>query len=399
MCTAKTLPILLAGVALLVPGAVAQDDHPQAKKLLLKVLNRKSEHNVRAFVWQLQPDRRDQLQFQVVISKAGKSRQTITAPLSMSMIEAVDDLSHCYNFYPDQRLLVIQDSARKLDCDADYRLKLAERNYSLRLEPGAVRVAGQPASVVVAIPRAEGMETRKFYIDSRTGFLLKLETLFGNESTTRLETKKISYPSTVAESTFDLDVPKGTQTREFRRPEQFTGPGAASKIGFTPVLAQRGASLPLGFVIQDIQIADNEQMKQLVMRITDGLVRGTVYQMASGKPSSIARIRALPNVVAQDAGSIRIVVAADVPSRAREEILRYFVNRAQSSAEPMAWGRIVLADANLELDYVPLALLEDRGLSAGQTFNVVVPSGKIALRVEMSSNAISAAASVSGASR
>jgi outer membrane lipoprotein-sorting protein len=379
MSATKRTLILLAGVGLLATGAVAQSDNPRAKQLLSKVLNRKSDHNVQAYVWQLLPDGSGGAQqFQVSISKSGKMWQRIIFPGSMEGITAVDDLVRMSTLFPNQQRVVIQSSPRSMECDAEFRLGLAERNYRLRMEPRTAMVAGQRAAVVVAIPENAELETRRFYIDDRTGYLLKLETTIGNETTLRLETKQISYPASIPDSKFVLDVPPGTSKSVYGPPEQIDGPINASKVGFMPVLAKKGANLPLGFCVQDVQVSQNQKYKSVAVRITDGLVRGTVYQMpAKGK---IGDLKNMSGIAVRDAGAIRIIVAADVPAKVRESILREFLSRIQSNVEPMAWGRLTLANVPVELEYVPVALLESRGQTAGQLFRDVVPPAQDALR-------------------
>lgn len=351
----------------------------KARQLLFQVLNRTSNHNVKAVVSQLLPDGSNGYeQFQVLISKTGKIRQTILEPLTMQGIEAIDDLSHSYTYYPDRNLLTIQDSPRKVECDAEFRMALAQRNYTIRLEPRDVRVAGQAASVVVAVPHHDELETRRFYIDSKTGFLLRLETVRGSDTTVRVETKTISYPSTLPDNAFDLRTPDDVRKHVYNRMETSVGTAGNNSVTFVPVRAFRNEQLPMGFRVQDVQVNDTDKVKSVAVRITDGLVKGTVYQMPAR--SQLVALRAMTGTTVQTAGTVRFIVAAEVPEKVREALLRYFAEQSRSNGGPIAWDHFAYAGGRLELDYVPEALWDGRGLENGQKLEIRVTSPADSIR-------------------
>jgi outer membrane lipoprotein-sorting protein len=311
-------------------GAGGQGDAEKARQLLLKTLERNFKQNVIALISQRGPTDSESFQrIQVQISRDGKMRQTVIYPLSMQGVETIDDGRQSATYLPDENLILVQESSRLLPNDTVTRINLTVKNYSLSLT-GTSKIAGQLAAVVTATPRSRIMERRRYYIDQDTGFLLQLETIdSGGTPRIAFRTQQVSYPPKISNATFkvDLDSREDQKIVYRRRTGLFDGVVKATpSIGFEPVLPKE---LPHGFQMQDAQINDSGNYRSIAVRITDGLVKGTVYQYST---STAKNLKAMPGTTVGDAAGVRFFIAADIPEAAREQILEAFVEAARKGA-------------------------------------------------------------------
>ncbi|MBC8063264.1 MAG: hypothetical protein H7Y17_00415 [Chlorobia bacterium] len=309
-------------------GTKGQSEADRARQLLLKTLQRNFSQNVIAIITQRSPENHGTYQrIQVQISKEGKMRQTVVAPLSVQGVETIDDGNQIATYLPDEKFMFVQESPRLLPDDTMSRVNLAIRNYGLKIG-GTSIIAGKSASILVATPRAKDMEVRRYHIDERTGFLLQLETVDSSGTPkVAFKAEQVTYPSRISASTFVIDLASRTGTKiVFRRrfPVDATVKGTP-EIGFEPVMLE---GLPNGFEIQDAQINDSGSYRSVAIRITDGLVKGTVYQYSL---ATAKKMKAMPGTTIGDGSGLRFVVAADVPESVRKRILNAFLDAAKKS--------------------------------------------------------------------
>lgn len=322
---------LLVGVAAFAcaGGGKKQTEDNLARELLLKTLVRTSKSNVVALILQRSPEDNGSYQkIQVQISKDGRVRQTVIYPLSMQGVEKIDDGKQSATCLPDEKLILVQESPRTLPDDSASRINLTVRNYGLTLA-GNTTVAGHRAAIVVAKPRYAGMETRRYHIDERTGFLLKLETVDSKGAIKMaFQAQQVTYPASIGATVFSLELDKREDYRIItqKRAGFLDSPGKRyDPIGFEPVFPQE---LPFGFDIQDVQINDSGRHKSVAVRITDGLVKGTVYQYSL----SVAKnMKEMPGTTIMDGNGIRFVIAADVPEAVRKKMLAHFTATAKKA--------------------------------------------------------------------
>lgn len=328
-------------------GKKLQTEASQARELLFKTLDRNYKNNVVAIISQRSPeDNGSYQQIQVQISKDGRVRQTVVYPLSMQGIEKIDDGKQSATILPDDKVILVQESPRTLPDDSETRINLTTRNYGLTLG-GTTTVAGHRASIVIAKPRYAGLQSKRYHIDANSGFVLKLETLDSKgTATVAFEAKKVTYPASIGTSAFNLDLDKrdGFEIVTQRRTGFLDSSGKGYvAVGFTPVFPQE---LPFGFDIQDAQINDSGNHRSLAIRITDGPVKGTVYQYSL---ATARRMKAMPGTTIGDGSGIRFVVAADVPEAVRKKILNTFIEAARKAeserpAMGLFWGLELLPD-------------------------------------------------------
>jgi outer membrane lipoprotein-sorting protein len=259
-------------------------------------------------------------QVKVTIGNNGHTRKTILKPLNLQGLETVDDGRMTTTYIPDRRVMMTQVSPRSRPCDARFRLKLTERNYRLRLDR-VKPVAGRESVAVVAVPKSSGLETRRFTFDSATGFLLRLETMVANEvPIVRLEAQAVDFPQSLPRDAFSLQVLGGVKQVNYRAPEKIAADHPAlHSSGMKMVLPK---TLPYGFAIQEIEFIEEKGRKMVAVRMTDGLVKATLYQ--HGRSSK--ERRGFPDAASQDYADRRFVLVGDLPNPARVRLLNTFID-------------------------------------------------------------------------
>jgi outer membrane lipoprotein-sorting protein len=353
------LAVLLVGAAALAcagggGGKGRQSDPERARQLLLKTLERTFSHNVIALITQRSPENHGNTQrIQVQISRDGKMRQTVIYPLSMQGVETIDDGKNIATFFPDEKLVIVQSSPKLQPADTAARINLTIRNYSLHLG-GSTNIAGHIATVVVATPRSRELETRRYHIDERTGFLLKLETI-DKSGVIRpaFYAQQVIYPSKINASTFAIDLEARSDRKIiYNRPTSLTqAVKAPPKLNFEPVVPQ---ALPYGFDVQDVQINENENFGSAAVRISDGLVKATVYQYSV---SDAKKMKQMPGTTIDEGSGIKFVVAADVPESVRRRILAAFMEAAKRTS--LGWPLLGLSPREELLAEIPALTPEE----------------------------------------
>jgi negative regulator of sigma E activity len=237
----------------------------------------------------------------------------------------VDDGKSTKIFTPDDRRIIVQPSGREDARDIEFRMRLIDRNYNLRVVRRD-KVAGREAVVVEAAPKSSGVETRCYSIDKETGFLLRLETCQEGRSPTLLfETKMVEFPSEFPEATFRL-APSGVVTQHYRptcvAPEAWNK--LTSELGFRPILP---TYLPLGFSVQQLQCENDSSVPAVAVRLTDGLAKATVYQwQRRGKSTS----KVPEGTLVRTAGQLTVMISGDLPREVKERIIDSFVSASRT---------------------------------------------------------------------
>jgi outer membrane lipoprotein-sorting protein len=305
-----------------------QAESNKGRRLLELSMSRQPRFNVRAVLVQRLDLAGGLRTVKVEMSRDGKIHQIVVAPLSSQGIEFVDDGSHTKTYFPDDKCVIVQPSPSQESNDVATRMKLVDRNYSVRLTRRE-QIAGCNAAVVEATPRNRVLETRCYAIDEEKGFLLRLDTCReGGQTTTQFETKMIEFPERFTEATFRLDNPMGVIYKTYS--DRCVSPESADELRdelrFRPVVPQ---NLPYGFVVQELQ-ASTDPKPALAVRITDGLAKATVMEWrAEGATHS----RPPAGTKVDHAGKITLLISGDLPDQVKEEILLHFVRAAKSDRE------------------------------------------------------------------
>ena len=324
------------GVAALVAVAAlsSAQEAAAAAQMLSRSMQREFPTNVVAII--LQRDPRAEGAFQrvkVERSKSGMARCTILQPLRMAGIVSVDNGDRLLTYVPDDKVIIDQDSPGKMPCEVDDRMALARKNYSFRFA-GSMKIAGREAVCVVANPKFSTLESRRYYLDRETAYPLRLETWAeGNEISIVFDTKDIQYPKGLDSRFPEIDVPGDLRRIRYSMPARVVSDAQAkSKVGFSPLVP---SGLPLGFKVQEIQFNDSKEWKSIVVRLSDGLARATVYQWRPDETD--ATIKTVENSTVDTytdskGNLIKVMLVSDLGASVRKKLLEAFV--AQSLNDP-----------------------------------------------------------------
>lgn len=258
-------------------------------------------------------------------SADGKIRHTFVAPLCMQGICSLDDGSHSFIYWPDEKRLVKQESALRNEYSARV-IPLALRNYTFRFE-GTCKVAGRKTNCVVATPLAGEMEVRRYYLDAKTAYPLKLETIpRDGQPVVKYETKDVQFPVHLDSDIFSIRTLGEVETLERQAPTDVDPRHAARVVGFVPLMPRE---LPMGFEIQEVQKDTADDWHALIVRLTDGLVRATMYQWKS-QGELDAQVKLFEKNSQTTVRGIRLVILADLPEDLRQRLLEAFVQPGEN---------------------------------------------------------------------
>jgi outer membrane lipoprotein-sorting protein len=328
---ASSRAFVAASLVVVAALAHAQAGSQQARDLLLRSMQPRSAHNVVAIIVQRDPAGEGSMQtVKVERARDGRVRHTILQPLRNAGIESIDDGQITRIYLPDRKLLIEQESAIRSAGDANWRMDLASRNYTFRTA-GNTRIAGRTATAVIAQPRHPEIGVRRYYLDADTAYPLRMEVEEGGRRRVHFDTRDIRYPKELGDDLFQMRILTGVQRERYTKPPTAGNAGAAARLaGFQPIVPDE---LPLGFRIQEIELNDNPRWKCLKFRITDGLVRATVYQWRID-PRNVP-VQAFEESSTLDIGGLRLMIVSDLGPRVRERILAGFAERLRrSQSEP-----------------------------------------------------------------
>lgn len=261
-------------------------------------------------------------QVQIDQSRDGRIRVGMLQPLSMQGVTSVDDGKTWTTYFPDDRRMVVQESPRASQPDPRWRLEIAQRNYSFRMEPGE-QVAGRRTIAVVAVPRNEGLPVRRYTIDQERSYMLRLETIGDDDRpNVLLDTKDISFPNDVDARLFDIRPIGDVRTIKLDAPTRFqSSRKAAPLVGFRPIVPE---DMPFGFVVSDKLFTASDEAKFVAIRISDGLVTATVYQWDGRKPAQPWPASGRDREVE----GIRLRLIGDLPDGVMSKVLDSFIRKA-----------------------------------------------------------------------
>jgi hypothetical protein len=284
------------------------------KALLLRCMQNTLNVNVRAVVSQRTSEGKERRQIEVEQTRSGKSRRTVILPIEEQGTEFVDDGLRCSKYCPDTGKVEIVDSHRSGTGSGEFAPQtlaiLAGLNYSLQSGAPA-KVAGRPATVVTATPLHKELPKRRFFIDSQTAYLLRLETTDEDgRFSIRFDTLSVVYPPMIQEPRVDPRILAAGQT-------SFAAAGV-KRLRFNPVMPRK---LPLGFVCVCAEPFCKDG-GSIAVRFTDGIIRGSVYEW---RPSAGETAPGLDSEWA-DNGGIRFLVLVEAPSQVRRQILQAFLS-------------------------------------------------------------------------
>ena len=332
MYRVKAKLVLSAGLGSLAGVALASGQVASAKDALLACMQNGSRVNVVAIIMQRDPGVKDGFQcVKMLRSRDGKSKHTILQPLRAQGTESVDDGETFLVYLPNDSVVIRRESAGSSTSDLAQRIELATKNYNFRFD-ARTKVADRNALCVIATPKYRGIDTRRFFIDEEQLFPLRLETQSKSMTRTIYDTKYIDFPKTISQSTFKLSVHRDVKEYRYARPQNCqTKEEASMLVGFSPMMPK---SLPYGFQMQDVQVEMAATTKKVMLQITDGLAKATVFQWKS--TGSENRMKATEDFSVGERNGIRIMIVSDIEEKIRAKLLEAFLKQMTQIPEPQA---------------------------------------------------------------
>ncbi len=306
-----------------------------AEEALRRSMERAPLVNVDAIIEQAAPWGGEVVRLRMWRDVQGRRRTEILSPINRQRQTSVDAGKTWTTYFPDDKKIRIHPSPMSEPDDLDFRMRLIRKNYRLEID-SKTTIAGRAAIRVVARPKwANGLETRRFYLDAVTYVSLKMETEGADAPTYNV--RRISFPARFERSTFD--PPQGGSVKlDLASPPLRLKDvdDAERRLGFRPAAPRR---LPMGFQSQGMALWDWRGVTPVQTRLTDGLVKINVYQfrIPTDRPAPPPR-PGDDRKSARNVGDIRIEVRGDVPASVREKILGIYASKLSQGQKAQATG-------------------------------------------------------------
>ncbi len=312
--------ITLCGVAL---------GQETAAALLSRSMQRSFPANVIAVILQKDPRSESYQRVKVERNRLGMARCTILAPLRWSGMASVDTGERLLTYLPDKRIILDQESPGTQAGEVAERMALAKRNYHLRIMPSEP-IAGRNTICIEAKPKNDDLEIRRYFLDSQTAYPLRLETFHhGNEINVMFDTKDISFPKSLDPKLFTLEPSGDVYVQKFTKPKKIlSGSQAKNLVGFVPLVP---TGLPLGFKVQELQFSEDGAWKSIVVRMSDGLARATLYQWPANSKVTLQTFSNSSTMVDKTTG-LKLMIVSDLSPAVRMQLLKAFIS--ESSVDP-----------------------------------------------------------------
>ena len=253
----------------------------------------------------------------------GRTRFTVWQPSMHRGMITYDDGVNWYTFHPGHRSVLKQESPRIVQGNPAYQVYLADENYTWKME-ASTEIAGCPTTMITATPKAKGLNIRRYYLDSRTSLMLKMETVSPEgKKFVQLETRSLAYLKESPKLTIPGEGDDSIRTRNMPQPERVWPTSTAKdKVGFTPIIPDR---IPYGFIVKTVEIADPPHNHLVAIRFTDGLVTGTIYQWKDSNSKYMGPLGSKQGTVVKD--GIRMRIFGDIPMDLAKKTLQSFVTK------------------------------------------------------------------------
>lgn len=315
------MPLGIATVALAYPCLFAEvGDRP--KDVLLASLERKTRNPYTAVQTQRYLFGNDTpVQVKLEADAAGRLRRTVLQPLRMQGIISMDDGKTWMTFLPDEKRLVVQPSPALDRQSPRKRVRLIESNYTLSFEKPTSR-DGRKVLTVVAKAKNPEIPSRRYEIDSESNVILRLVRYSGDgPPRTLIETNAITFNRPKSSDIMAIPQVEGLKTVQVKGPVPLPpAEQAKQQLGFEPAMPQ---NLPYGFRIVQAQMISSERTPLLALRLSDGLIQATVYQVKpKGSPGS-QELRRFRDGIAWNGALLH--VSGDLPKAVRLKLIEAFL--------------------------------------------------------------------------
>lgn len=323
---ATALGLALAGLA----AAQARAPYPPvgAWDLLGRTMETYRHVACKSLIMHRDPMARDQMmEIWSEQSADGHLKLTVLGPLTFQGVISVDNGHQWMTYHPDEHEVFVQSSPREEGTgNPAKRMRLARHNYALQIEERAPVVAGRRCICLLAQAKHPEMPDRRYYIDPKKKYLLRMEIVSNGQPKVMLDTRNITYMEDVPEEDFELDPPDTAKLVTLSTPVRID-PGALAKglVGFKPAVPK---DLPFGFVVESPELVKGDDQRYIAVRITDGLVSATIYE-ANRKRGKLGPYD-------RTVKSVGLRAVGELPSEVRKKLLDAFVKDLLKSLQPGA---------------------------------------------------------------
>jgi len=320
---------LLLPFGLLAAGAVADPnvlpDDP--REILFRAMDKSRWLNLESIVVRRMSSA-DRTTKQIRIAqRGGMSKSTVLSPLPEQGVTTVDDGKTWTTYFPDDNLMVIQDSPKRSSWNWR-RQAVADDNYRFTFEK-VESIAGRKANTILATPKFPEMPIRRYSLDLDYPLLLKMEVAKDGRFVTMMDTKAIAFTS-VDEDAIQINPPAEVRKAFHEAPQRFRSAAEALEIvGFKPSMP---GPLPFGFVISEPQVIGDRGRKFIAIRVSDGLASATVYQWNGSERDPIPCRD--PRYL-REANGLKMSLTGDLPEVVLTRLLETFVREALKGLQPL----------------------------------------------------------------
>ncbi|HEY3781328.1 MAG TPA: hypothetical protein VGL56_09620 [Fimbriimonadaceae bacterium] len=304
--------------------------HEQAWSIFARAMENHRKIPCKCLIW-----RRDMVQADSPLiemwteqSAEGELKLTVLSPLSEQGVTSVDDGNQWITYRPDDNRIMVETSPRRDSKKTGNRINLAQKNYELIVEPSEPLIAGRRAYSFLAMAKHSEMPARRFCIDKKKDFLLRVEVMDNTGCKVMLDTKTIDFPIEVPREDFALAPHESTEVETYPAPITVSlNKEIQRELGFKPCVPE---DLPFGFVVDQPQLVEGNGDKYLAIRLTDGLVSATVYEWNGKKHHSGPQG---PSKSEKSANGVKLRFMGEVPDQVSSGLMDKFVKEALKKVE------------------------------------------------------------------
>lgn len=259
-------------------------------------------------------------QFVVEFDGNGRSRRTAIKPLRIQGTISIDNGKYWATILPDEKRVMLQESAMANRIPANFRMDLIDRNYKLSVSRSK-EIAGRKSVTVVALPKFPEMPRREYSLDAETDVVLRV-VLFeqGAKERVLLDTIAVRYGSKPPDEFFEIPFSGGYKVDKCPTLRKIQSRSSAGKaVGFAP---RTPKSLPFGFAVAEAHLCGEKDAPFIAVRISDGFAQGTVYQWDGKK-----RAEGFPfthEFDVQDLAGVRYLIFGELPKDVKAKLIEFF---------------------------------------------------------------------------
>lgn len=297
-------------------GSRVSEPAPDAEGYLRLCLGRSFGRAVFATLDQRDPTRDSgRVRAKIVRDDRGRMRSSILEPETLRGNEILDDGRRMMVLLGKEKLVMIQDSPSSGEESLTSRVALVRKNYVLKLSSGP-KAFDRPTVVLEAKARWRGIDSRRYLLDSATGYPLRHDVVGEGGTDNLFLVTAIRFAPRAPRGYFREFSTTGRQVVRYGGVGQLKPGEAKARVGFEPVIPRE---LPFGFKATQVGLNDMPDWRSVVFHASDGLIKASVYEWTSNESDA-----ALQNVRGRSIGrrsGRTVMVVSDGSALVRARLL------------------------------------------------------------------------------